>query len=207
MPATCDHLLWAGPDLGRAVAGMARRTGIRPTFGGHHPDLGTQNAIAALGRRRFLEVIAPDPSLPAGALARRLAALPAPTLLMWAAATPSAAAIAARAEAEGYTSVVVDGHRPRPDGSIVRWTNVFVSGHGAGPLVPFFIEWHDGGHPASDAPSGLRLRSFAAETPQPAALRAVFEALEVRLPVRRGPAARLVALLDTPRGPVELSGP
>jgi hypothetical protein len=202
-----DHLLWAGPDLKRAVASLARRTGVKPAFGGHHPDLGTHNALAALGRRRFLEVIAPDPTLPPGALARRLAALPAPTLLMWAAATPSAADTAARAEAEGYTATVVEGHRPRPDGSVVRWTNVFVSGHGAGPLVPFFIEWHDGGHPADDAPAGLRLRSFVAETPQPAALSAVFEALDVHLPVRRGAAARLVAVLETPRGDVELAGP
>jgi hypothetical protein len=205
--STCDHLLWAGADLEAAVDGLADRTGVRAVPTGHHPDLGTRNAIASLGRKKFIEVIAPDPALESGAFARRLSVLKAPTLLMWAARTPSASSAAARAEAEGYRASVVEGQRARPDGSIVRWTNVFVNGHGAGTLVPFFIEWHGADHPADDAPDGLRLQTLHAETTEPEALRAVLEALDVRLPVHRGSAARLVAVLDTPRGRVELAGP
>ena len=176
-------------------------------LGGRHPDLGTHNALAAVGRKRFLEVIAPDPTLKAGALAGSLARLKAPKLIMWAARTASAADSAARAEAAGYQTAVVEGHRERPDGTTIRWTNVFVTGHGGGTLVPFFIEWHDGQHPADDAPKGLRLRSLRAECPQAEALRAVLDALDVRLSVSKGPAARLVAGIDTPRGRVALTGP
>ena len=86
----------------------------------------------------------------------------------------------------------------------MRWTNVFVSGHGAGTLVPFFIEWATPSHPADHAPTGLRLKTLHAETPQPAALRAVLEALDVKLKVRKADVARLVAVLDTPNGPVTL---
>lgn len=207
MAATLDHLIWAAPELEAAVADLAARTGVRAGRGGQHPDLGTHNALAGLGRRRYLEVIAPDPALPAGAFARKIAALPAPTLLMWAARVPSAAAVAARAREEGYEARVVEGHRPRPDGTVFHWTSVFVGGHGAGTLVPFFIEWAGPTHPADDAPNGLALHALHAETPEPEALRAVLEALEVRLAVRRGPAARLVAALDTPRGPITLEGP
>jgi hypothetical protein len=207
VPATLDHLLWGGPDLGAAVDALAGDTGVRASPGGHHPDLGTQNALAALGRRRFLEVIAPDPTLQPGALARRLARLERPRLLMWAVRTESARELAARAEAEGYQAAVVEGHRANPDGSVVRWTNVFVSGHGAGTLVPFFIEWHGATHPADDAAPGLHLHGLHAEAPEAEALRAVLEALDVRLPVRPAPAARLVAVLDTPRGRIELTGP
>src|SRR5206468_1397124 len=139
LAATCDHLLWGAADLDVAVATLAERTEVRATAGGQHPDLGTHNAIAALGRKRFLEVIAPDPTLRPGALARWLASIKAPTLIMWAARTPSAADTAARAEASGYQAAVVEGHRARPDGKLVRWTNVFVSGHGGGTLVPFFV--------------------------------------------------------------------
>ena len=207
LAATCDHLLWGAADLEVAIAALAERTEVRATAGGQHPDLGTHNAIAALGRGRFLEVIAPDPTLQPGALARRLAGMKTPTLIMWAARTPSAADTAARAEAEGYQAAVVEGHRSRPDGKLVRWTNVFVSGHGGGTLVPFFVEWHGGSHPADDGPRGLRLQALRAETPQAQALRAVLKALDVRLAVRRAPTARLVAVLDTPRGRVELAGP
>jgi hypothetical protein len=207
MAAVCDHLLWGGPDLKAAVATLARRTGVRATPGGRHPELGTHNALAAIGREQFLEVLAPDPSLEPGALARQLASRTKPGLLMWAARVDDAPAVAARAIDEGFRAVVVDGHRERPDGSTVRWTNVFVSDHGAGVLVPFFIAWHDGGHPAGEAPRGLRLRALRAETPQPAALEAVLEALDVRITVRKAAQSRLVAVLDSPRGRLELTGP
>jgi hypothetical protein len=206
LASVCDHLLWGAPDLDAAVAALAERTEVRATPGGRHPELGTHNAIAALGRQRFLELIAPDPTLRAGALARQLTGLKAPALIMWAARTQNAAETAARAESEGYQAAVVEGHRQRPDGRVVRWTNVFVSGHGGGTLVPFFIEWHDGPHPARDAPTGLRLQALRAETPQAESLRAVLNALDVRLAVTRAPTARLVAVLDTPRGRVELTG-
>ena len=64
-----------------------------------------------------------------------------------------------------------------------------------------------GSHPADDGPRGLRLQALRAETPQAQALRAVLKALDVRLAVRKAPTARLVAVLDTPRGRVELAGP
>ena len=136
MAATCDHLLWGAANLDVGIAALEERTDVRATAGGQHPDLGTHNAIAALGRKRFLEVIAPDPTLPPGALARRLAAMKSPALIMWAARTSSAVDTAARAEAEGYQVAVVEGHRSRPDGKLARWTNVFVTGHGGGTLVP-----------------------------------------------------------------------
>ena len=207
MAATCDHLLWGAADLDAAIDTLAERTEVRATAGGRHPDLGTHNAIAALGRKRFLEVIAPDPTLRPGALARRLAGLKMPTLIMWAARTLSAADTAARAKAEGYQADLVEGHRERPDGQVVRWTNVFVTGHGGGTLVPFFIEWHGSSHPADDGARGLRLQALRAETPQAEGLRAVLKALDVRVAVRKAATARLVAVLDTPRGRIELAGP
>jgi hypothetical protein len=205
--ATCDHLLWGAADLGVAISALAKRTGVRAVAGGQHPDLGTHNAVAVLGRKRFLEVIAPHPTLRPGAFARRLAGMTTPRLILWAARTSSAAETAARAKAEGYQVAVVEGHRARPDGRVVRWTNVFVTDHGGGALVPFFIEWHGDSHPADDAPPGLRLKELRGETPEAEGLRAVLEALDVRLAVRKAPTVRLVAVLDTPRGRVELTGP
>ena len=206
MPATIDHLLWGAPDLAAAVADLERRTGVLAAPGGRHPDLGTHNALARLGRHMFLEVLAPDPGLKAGGLATHLASLPGPRLVMWAVAAPTAD-VTSRAAAAEFQAAVVPGHRRRPDGTFARWTNVFVSGHGAGTMVPFFIEWHDAPHPADDAPAGLRLASFALETPRPAPLRAVLRALDVKATVRRAEAERLVAVVDSPRGRVELVGP
>ena len=207
MPATLDHLVWAARDLDHAVEQLYECSGVRAIPGGQHPDLGTHNALARLGVRTYLEVLAPDPSLRAGTLARQLDALQAPALLMWAARTRDAAATAVCAQAAGYGSTIVEGRRTGIGGEELSWTNVFVSRHGAGTLIPFFIQWRAARHPAAHATEGMRLTSFFIETLRPESLRAVFAALDVKVSVRKGPRDRLVARLDTPRGPVELTGP
>ena len=207
VPATLDHLLWGFRDLDAAVADLHARTGVRATFGGHHPELGTQNALARLGHGRFLEVLAPAPALPAGGLARQLAGMQAPALIMWAVGTRDAGAVAARAEAAGLSATVVDGHRAHPGGGLVRWRNVFVAGHGGGTLVPFFVEWDGPHHPSEEAAPGMELVEFTVETPDPEPLRAVLRVLDVRVGVRKGRHDRLRAALDTPRGRVLLTGP
>ncbi len=207
MAATLDHVLWGSRDLDVAVADLYERTGVRAVFGGHHPELGTQNALVRLDEHAFLEIIAPAPALPAGSLARQLAALAEPTVLMWAARTDDAAALAARAKSLGFSATSVGGHRARAGGGTVRWTNVFVGDHGSGTLVPFFIEWDDGYHPAEDATPGLAMTSFSIETSEPARLRAILAALEVKASVRKGRHERLRLAIDTPRGPLVLSGP
>jgi hypothetical protein len=204
LAATLDHLLWGNRDLDTAVADLYERSGVQAVFGGHHPELGTQNALARLGDHVFLEVIAPAPALPAGGLARELAKLEAPSLVMWAARTADAHAVVARAKTVGLTATLVEGHRARPGGGLVRWTNVFVSGHGAGTLVPFFVQWDDDYHPTEDATPGLALTSFSIETADPARLRAILSALEVKVSIRKARRDRLRAAIDTPRGPLVL---
>jgi hypothetical protein len=61
VPATLDHLLWGHRDLDEAVDELSRRSGVRAVFAGVHPELGTQNALARIDERVFLEVIAPAP--------------------------------------------------------------------------------------------------------------------------------------------------
>jgi hypothetical protein len=203
--ALLDHLLWAGADLDAAVADLEARSGVRALPGGSHPELGTRNAVARLGDGAYVEVIAPDPSLPQGAFGERLAGLAAPVLLMWAARTNDASALLARANASGYRAIVTEGSRSRPDGRVLRWKQVFVTGHGAGTLVPFFVEWGDAEHPSRDAALGLELVSFRIEGPVPQTLRMVLGALGVAVAVRKGPHERLVAELDTPKGPITLA--
>jgi hypothetical protein len=207
VPATLDHLLWGNHDLDAAVEDLHTRAGVRAAFGGFHPELGTHNALARLAPDVYLEVLAPAPSLPAGALARQLAKLREPALVMWAARTRDLDASAERARKASFTTTVVEGHRARPGGGEVRWRSLFVGGHGGGTLVPFLIEWDDGYHPAEDAPPGLALTSFVIESSEADALRKILATLGVKVSVRKARRDRLRATLETPRGRVVLTGP
>ena len=70
--------------------------------------------------------------------------------------------------------------------------------------VDVFVEWPVGVHPSKDAPEGLSLVAFRIEAPEAEALKVVLDALDVAVTVRHGPEERLVAELETPKGPLTL---
>ena len=73
--------------------------------------------------------------------------------------------------------------------------------------MPFLIDWSDTEHPAETSPAGLTLVALHAEHPDPEAIRAHLDALEVAtdLDVTQGDSPRLVAAIEGPNGRVELS--
>ena len=81
-----DHLVYGVPELTDGVAALEAKTGVRADFGGQHPGRGTHNALLSLGDRRYLEIIALDPSQGEAAhfFARELEALSQPKLIAWA---------------------------------------------------------------------------------------------------------------------------
>ncbi|HEX4946448.1 MAG TPA: VOC family protein [Blastocatellia bacterium] len=202
-----DHLLLGVPNLEEGIAWVAEKTGVEAVFGGRHPGLGTHNALLSLGRKQYLEIIAPDPTQTT--LAPQFAFLQlatAPRLLTWAAATKDIHDIAAQAHAAGFElSGPNHGSRTRPDGQTLRWKTLFLK-NDFSLLIPFFIEWDAASrHPSEDSPTGCTLRAFEIETPQPETLRLAFRRLGLAANVARGNKARLRALLDAPRGIVELT--
>jgi hypothetical protein len=190
--AACDHLMLGAPDLEQGIRWLEALTGVRAGRGGSHPRWGTHNALISLGPRQYLEILAPDPAQPeAGSLfageARRLAV---PRLIHWMAA------------AEGLAGAE-PGSRIRPDGTVVRW-KLLDAGRGSA-LLPFLIEWDAGSpHPAQEAPAGCTLRALRFESRDPGAVSRALQGLEISAEVSAGPADRIVALLDTPRGAINL---
>ncbi len=208
MTVTLDHLVWAGPDLGRAVSGLAARTGVEPRPGGRHPGQGTANALLALGGETYLEVMAPDPDAGDGdgPLGRALTGLAGPRLVAWLARTTDAEVSAAAVREAGWRATVAPLSRETPEGDLLEWRLVRLAGHDAGPLAPILIDWGDAPHPSASAPAGVELVAFHLEAPDPTPVRALLDVLGADIEVRSGPAPRLAARMQASGSALVLDG-
>jgi len=151
--------------------------------------------------------VGPDETQPVPASPRwfGIDTLVAPRLVAWAVKDSAPEARAAQALAAGFRLGPVEaGSRERPDGNRLAWRFTHPRVLAADGVVPFFIDWGEGAHPAQGAPSGVRFIGLRAEHPKPEPIVALLKEFGLPVHVKRGPAA-LVATLDTPRGAVELS--
>lgn len=209
--AEADHLVVAATTLAQGIDWIADLTGVVARPGGKHVAMGTHNALARLGPRLYLEIIAVDPEGAKPARPRwfdlddgdlRADLLDAPKLVHWVARTSD---IGRAAAAAGYATGPV---LPFARGDY-RW-RITVPEDGARPgrgVLPTLIQWDVAAHPAEALPEhGLALEQLAASHPDPAPLRRALARLgldeAIRLTYDR--VVRLAAMLRTPRGRVTL---
>ena len=95
--------------------------------------------------------------------------------------------------------------RQTPAGGTLAWelTDPYVEI--AGGVVPFFINWGDMPHPAVDAPGGATLLALRLTHPDANYVLAAFDEFGINVPVANGHQASLTAVIDTPRGRIELT--
>lgn len=203
-----DHIIYAVEDLDQGIADIEARLGVRAVRGGAHPGLGTHNALISLGPRAYLEIIAPDPAQPEPAQPRPLGmdSLTGPKLIGWAANAPSLETLVSDAGARGYPMFAPEpGQRRTPEGTTLSWRSTALEDYDFGDgVVPFFIDWGATPSPATTSPQGARLVSLRAEHPDPATVRAALDALGVTLEVSNGARPTLIAIIEGPRGQLEL---
>lgn len=206
-PARVDHLVWATPDLDDGIGEIERLTGVCASPGGKHPSWATHNALLALGPGIYLEILAPDPSVPPPARERPfgLDRLERPRLVTWAAHEPDLEGrLATLAQSGIDLGEILSGGRLRPDGVALHWRLTSPRVLLEAGVVPFLIDWGTSPHPSATAAPGLTLVALAIEHREPEKLLRVLAPFAIDLPVHRGAAPALVATLQTPRGPVEL---
>ena len=202
-----DHLAYATPDLDRGVAEIEKLLGVRATPGGQHPGRGTRNALVSLGPTSYLEIVGPDPDQPPPKEPRSfgLDKLASPRLVAWAANTPDLDALVREAASHGvHLGEVKSGGRKRPDGVVLSWRVTDAATTPGDGIVPFFIDWGKSPHPAASSAKGARLVALRAEHPDPAEIRRILEAIAIDLPVTQGPKPALIAVIECPKGRVEL---
>ena len=202
-----DHLVYATPDLNRGVEEIEKLLGVRATAGGQHPGRGTRNALIALGPTTYLEIIAPDPEQPPPQEPRPFGidGLKESRLVAWCVSGRDLERLRSEAVGKGVPlGEVRSGSRRRPDGVQLSWQFTDPSMLVADGIVPFFIDWGDSPHPARTAAKGATLVSLRAEHTDVKGVRRMLQHLGVDLPVKRGQSPALIAVIEGPRGRVEL---
>jgi hypothetical protein len=126
-------------------------------------------------------------------------------LVTWAAKRSDLANVRAAAAQHGVElGKILSGSRARPDGVVLTWELTDLRCVVADGIVPFLIDWDDSPHPAAIAAKGATLVSLQGEHPDADHVRRMLRAISVNLPVRPGPAPRLIAQIDCPNGRVIL---
>lgn len=203
-----DHLVYATKDVDGTVHDLAHRLGVEAAAGGRHLGYGTRNAVLSLGEGCYLEILGPDEGQPPPGRGYwyGLDAIERPRLVTWTARVEHIERVAAHAHAAGYQAGDVHQvFRETPDGHRLSWRLTMPTGAGDG-LVPNLIEWDEGcPHPSEIAPSGVTLIELRGYHPTPESIAPMLTALPVDLDIVVGVEPRLVAMLQTPYGPVELS--
>jgi hypothetical protein len=206
---TIDHLVYGAPDVDAAIDKLEALLGVRATPGGKHPSAGTHNALLSLGDETYLEIIGPDPAQDPPKDRERpfgLDHLDRPKLVTWALASNDIEGLVARARRMGYDPGDPQPmSRDLPEGGKLSWTLTRAREPFGDGLVPFLIDWGDTPHPAKNAPGGCRLVRLRGEHPNaPAVIDALLALDTIDVSVIPGPEPRLVAIIETPDGEVEL---
>ncbi|MBM1219675.1 VOC family protein [Ponticoccus sp. SC2-23] len=200
-----DHIAIVCADLDLGCQNVEERIGLPLRPGGRHARYATHNRLLGLGPDIYLEVIAPDPSVPAPSHPRWFAldhALEVPRVGNWLVRVPDlGAALAGAPEGAGRPVALA-----RDD---LSW-EIAVPDDGSLPMEggwPTMLQWHGGLHPARRLPDdGVRLTTIEVRHPRADWLaRTLLPGLtgpEVRfIPA---PAAALSVELSTPGGVVWL---
>jgi hypothetical protein len=163
-----DHLAVTCSALDDGVRWTEAALGVTPGPGGQHARYGTHNRLLGLGPGLYLEVIAPDPSVPPPPYPRwfGLDHSPAPALGNWIVRTDDlASALQAAPEPAGEPVALSRGD--------LAWT-IAVPPDGTLPMqggFPTLIRWSGGTHPSLRLPdSGLRLSRLEIHHPRAAIL-------------------------------------
>jgi len=207
--AAVDHIVYGTPDLNLGIQKIEDQLGVRATPGGQHPGRGTRNALIALGPGRYLEIIGPDPDQPPPPAARTFGIdeLKEPRLVAWAAKATDLERQASDAARRGIAlGDVSSGSRRRPDGLLLSWrfTPPQAAMKVAGGVVPFLIDWGKSPHPSESAAAGITLVALWAEHPEPERVREILQKVGIDLSVGPGPRPALFAIVDSPRGRIEI---
>jgi hypothetical protein len=194
-----DHIIWACADLESGSRRFEALTGIRPRYGGVHASGLTHNALVGLGKRCYLEILAPvGPAGPSDDDWCRLArGAQEPRIMTYCLRSPRP------------LSELASNGRTTQEGVRLRWQWLGPTAARFGLAFPFFIDWLDSPHPAesfgvAQPESAILLQRFAVGHPEATELRRILMEIGSAIDTYAADDVQFRVQLQTPLGAVSL---
>ena len=200
VPRSLDHLVIGVSNLASGVDWITEVFGVRPVYGGRHPQWGTANYLLSLGPETYVELLGPDPDSESETeqLLFGIETLVKPRLVTWAAKGSGLKELVAKANAQDEPlGQDRSGKRAPPNGEEIAWDFTDPMAFPSQGLVPFLIDWGSTKHPGMSSPAVGQLISLRAEHPDPASVRCMLSVLNLDLQVDQGSDPKLVARIQT----------
>src|SRR5258708_727599 len=187
-PLHVDHVILGVGDLDAGIRELEIRTGIHAVRGGQHPGRGTQNALASLGSRTYLEILAPQPGAKLEGELAELAKLKTLTPAGFAVFAPDVEAVRSKLQRDGVkTTEPQAGSRVTPSGTTLHWQTFSILEPRLAD-APFFIHWDDlTVHPAKTSPGGCTFVALDLASPDAAGVARLQKALGPAIRTTVGP--------------------
>ncbi len=203
-----DHLVYAVPNLKKAVTELKKRLGVAPVMGGQHRSRGTHNALVHLGKGCYLEVIAPDPDNDtfSGQRWMGLDLISKPRITRWAVKSNNLNRDRAYlATVDPRLGDLKGGSRKKPDGSKLIWKASVTLPDPEVEVLPFVIDWKGVEHPTSSLPQTCNLVELRGTHPTPFLIETAIHSLNIDMKLGVADETSLTAVIETPNGIVELT--
>jgi len=189
-----DHLIFASPTLSSGIDFIEKKLGVRPVMGGQHIGRGTHNALLALGKNTYLEVIAPDPTQSdiSRPLWMKADQATEPQLWTWAGRSSDLKSLSDIAKQYHIPFGKLEkGTRNQTNGNVLQWELSVPVIENAQGLLPFFIDWGNTIHPSNTLPQAGEVVEFKAFHPSATQVQSQLEKLGVPLNVEVASVAKL----------------
>ena len=202
-----DHLVYAVPDLEKAIKAIEKKLGVAPVMGGQHRSQGTHNALVHLGKDTYLEIIAADPSNDtfSGQRWMGIDLITEPKITRWAVKSN-------RLDRDRAYLALVDpnlgelkgGARKKPNGKKLIWKATVTLPEPEVEVLPFVIDWKGAEHPTKDLPKVCKLIELRSNHPTPYLIETAVHSLNIDMKMGVADTASITAVIETPNGVVEL---
>ncbi len=196
-----DHIVLAVKELESGVRQFEEKTGVKPIYGGSHPDRDTHNALVSLEGGIYIEILAPKDDLVE--VPEFFKGFDQLTPVGFAISVSDMVNLHERVKKLGFkTNGIEAGSRHTPEGKLLKWELLLLNDPNLF-MNPFFISWSDdSSHPTKDQSVECTLKTLQFTTPNKKDVKKIFKTLETEvwgLSIELGSTSLSVSI-NTPKG-------